>query len=108
MHEISIKAEELFRIGSFPITNALLLSLVTLVIVGVLALVIHLTLSWIPKKIQSIFEIVIEHILDLMESVLGSRAVAIRYFPLIATIFLFICLSNWLGLMPGVGSIGFV
>jgi F-type H+-transporting ATPase subunit a len=39
-----------------------------------------------------------------MESVLGSRRHAEKYLPLVATIFLFILFSNWLGLLPGVGS----
>ncbi len=41
-----------------------------------------------------------------MEKVLGSREKAERYFPFIATIFTLILFSNWLGIFPGVGSIG--
>jgi F-type H+-transporting ATPase subunit a len=108
MHEISIKAEEIFHIGAFPVTNALLLSLVTLIIlVGVGLLIRHL-MHIVPGRLQSLFELVTEQVLELMESVLGSRTAALRYFPLIASIFLFICVSNWLGLFPGVGSIGIV
>jgi F-type H+-transporting ATPase subunit a len=42
-----------------------------------------------------------------MDSTLGSMEAAEKYFPLIATIFLFIWLSNFLGIFPGVGSLEF-
>lgn len=41
-----------------------------------------------------------------MDSILGSRLLSEKYFPLIATIFLFVLFSNWLGLLPGTGSLG--
>lgn len=108
MHEISIKAEEVFHIGAFPVTNALLLAGITLVIFCMLAVVIYRKISLVPGRLQGLFESIVEEVLSLMESVLGTREAAYRYFPLIATIFLFICVSNWLGLFPGVGSVGIV
>jgi F-type H+-transporting ATPase subunit a len=106
MTEISIKAEELFHIGHFAVTNALLLSSVTVILLLVLGFIVRKNLKMIPGKFQSIIELLFEEILNFMESVLGSKALAIRYLPLIATIFIFVMISNWLGLMPGVGSIG--
>jgi len=38
--------------------------------------------------------------------VLGGRAMSEKYFPLIASVFTFILISNWLGLLPVVGSVG--
>ena len=70
------------------------------------ALAIRTRIRLFPGKIQNIFETIVDALLGLMESVFGSRAKAEQYFPLIATIFLFIMISNWLGLLPGVGSIG--
>ena len=58
----------------------------------------------IPGKIQGVVEMGIEALLGLMNSVLGSMEAAEKYLPLIATIFIFILASNWLGLLPGVGS----
>jgi F-type H+-transporting ATPase subunit a len=46
-------------------------------------------------------------LLNLMESTLGSMAKAEKYFPLVATIFIFILTSNLLGIFPGVGSLMF-
>lgn len=103
---ISIAAEPLFHIGSFTVTNSMLLAFITLILFTVFALVLRTRIKQIPGKIQNIFETIVDMLLDLMESVYGSRAKAEKYFPLIATIFLFIMISNWLGLLPGVGSIG--
>jgi F-type H+-transporting ATPase subunit a len=44
-------------------------------------------------------------LLELMESMLGSMKKAEQYFPLIATIFIFIMVSNFSGILPGVGSL---
>ena len=106
MTEISIKAEPLFNIGSFVITNSYLLSLIVVGIFVSLAVWLKNNLRLVPGKIQSVFEILSEEILKLMDSVLGSRILSEQYFPIIATIFLFVLLSNWFGLLPGSGSLG--
>ena len=103
---ISIHAETVFHIGSLAVTNSMLLAFVTLMLFTIFALFLRGRIKAIPGKIQNLFETIVDMLLDLMESVYGSRAKAEQYFPLIATIFLFIMISNWLGLMPGVGSIG--
>ncbi|MBI2637672.1 MAG: F0F1 ATP synthase subunit A, partial [Candidatus Sungbacteria bacterium] len=64
-------------------------------------------IALIAAGIQNIFEFVVEGVLGLIEGVLGSREKAEKFFPLIATIFLFIITSNWFGILPGFGSIGF-
>lgn len=59
-----------------------------------------------PGGGQNLVEVVIVFFLDLLESVMGSKEKAERYFPFIATIFFFILFCNWSGILPGVGSIG--
>ena len=61
----------------------------------------------VPGKLQGVVEMGAEALLNLMDSTLGSMEAAEKYFPLIATIFLFIWLSNLLGIFPGVGSLTF-
>lgn len=106
MPEISIKAEELFHLAGVPITNSILLTFVVFFFLILSGLYVNRGLSLVPGKIQSIFELFIEYILELMDSVLGSRKQSLKYFPLIATIFLFVMFSNWFGLLPGVGTVG--
>ncbi|MEK7607982.1 MAG: F0F1 ATP synthase subunit A [Patescibacteria group bacterium] len=105
MSEISIKAEELLHIGNFPVTNALLMSLLVFIFLASASILLRKKLSLIPGKVQSVLELLLEGILNLMDSVLGSRAKSEKYLPFIATIFLFILFSNWFGLLPGVGSL---
>lgn len=105
MPEISLKAEEILRIGGWPVTNALLLSFISLLTLVLIGFFIKKGLKMIPGKLQSLFELLLEQILKLMDSVLGDRKLSEKYLPLVATIFLFIMTSNWLGLLP-LGSIG--
>jgi F-type H+-transporting ATPase subunit a len=103
--EISLRAEEIFHIGSFTVTNAVLLSVLTLVVLAGSALFIRFKFSAIPGKVQSIFELLIEQALKIMDTVFGERKLSEKYLPIVATIFLFVLTSNWLGLFPFVGSI---
>ncbi|MBI2637626.1 MAG: F0F1 ATP synthase subunit A, partial [Candidatus Sungbacteria bacterium] len=105
MPEISIQAEQIFRIGHWPITNAFLLSFMVLLIFVICAAALRRKLTLIPGKLQSLFELFIEEALSLMDTVFGERRLSERYLPLVATIFLFILISNWIGLFPGIGSI---
>ena len=102
MH-ISLAAEPIFRIGSFVVTNSLLASF----IVTLLLIIIGYSISKNISKKQTRFGAVIEEffifIIDLAESVGGKGA--LEFVPLVLTFFFFILLSNWLGLLPGFGSI---
>jgi F-type H+-transporting ATPase subunit a len=60
--------------------------------------------AWVPRGLQNLFEIIIEALYGLAESVLGKRARQV--FWLGATIFLFVLFANWLELVPGVDSVG--
>jgi len=59
----------------------------------------------VPGNVQGAVEMSTEWFLGLMESMLGSMKKAEQYFPLVATIFVFIMFSNLSGILPGVGSI---
>ncbi|MEK7464913.1 MAG: F0F1 ATP synthase subunit A [Patescibacteria group bacterium] len=105
MIRIEIGAEKLFDLFGVPITNTLVTSWI---VVGLLVLASLLFLRQprrIPSGVQNVFEFFVERFLGLMESVFGSRQAAEQYFPIVATLFLFILISNWLGILPGIGSI---
>mgnify|MGYP001592801930 CR=1 FL=1 len=104
---ISLRAEELFRLGGFPVTNALLLSTLVMVILAALAAIGRRRLVLVPGYIQNTFETAIEGALGLMEGILGSRERAEKYLPFVGTVFLFILAANWFGLLPGIGSVIF-
>lgn len=103
---ITLAPEVLGHIGSLPITN----TLVTAVLVTLLLIIVGFfagrRLKLIPGKFQTLMETLLGGVLDYMEEVLGDKKAALRFFPLIITLFLFILTANWLGLFPGVNSIG--
>lgn len=104
--EISIAAEKLFSLGGLPITNAFL---VGLIVSGLLILLVQRTcrrLKLVPHGLQNVVEVVFEALLDLVESVTQDKKQARQFFPLIATIFLFVLIANWIGLLPGLGTVG--
>ncbi|SRR5258708_2673531 len=105
MPQISLRAEEIFRIGSFPVTNTLLLSAILLILLTVVAIVFRRRLALIPGTAQNLFEMLLDGALGFMDSVLGDRKTSEKYLPLVFTVFFFVLCSNWLGLLPGVGSI---
>ena len=107
MEEISLKAQQLFQLGSFDITNSFLLTLVVCFILIAFSLVLRAKIRLVPGKLQGAVEMGVEGLLGLMDSTLGGRDKAEKYFPLVATIFIFILTSNLLGILPGVGSLMF-
>lgn len=106
MPHIEIAAEKLFAISGFPFTNTLIASWLVVGVLVAVGLIIKGRLSLVPAGLQGVFEFFVDRFLVLMEGVLGSRAVAEKYFAIVATVFLFILTSNWLGIVPGFGSIG--
>ncbi|OHA65842.1 MAG: ATP synthase F0 subunit A [Candidatus Wildermuthbacteria bacterium RIFCSPHIGHO2_02_FULL_49_9] len=106
MH-ISLQAETLGTLFGIPVTNSLILSLLTgLLLVGS-GVFVAFSLKVIPNRAQGTVEVVLDGILGFMTQTLGSMEQAKKFFPLIATIFLFILFNNWIGVLPGTGSIGF-
>jgi F-type H+-transporting ATPase subunit a len=103
--DISVHAEKIFQIGGFPVTNSLLLSIIVFLFLTIIAIIVRKKLSLIPNYLQNIAEIIIDGALNLMNSIFQDRHKSEKYLPLILTIFLFVLFSNWIGLLPGVGSI---
>ena len=60
----------------------------------------------IPSGTQNFVEYLVEFLYGQVEGIVGKK-VAPKAFPLLATIFIFVLMSNWFGLLPGVGTIGF-
>lgn len=96
--------DQLPTLGWF--TNSIFVAL--LVLGGVLAFARIATrrMELIPGAKQNFVELVVEFLYGQVEEVVGKQ-IAPKVFPLLATLFVFILVSNWSGLIPGVGTIGF-
>jgi F-type H+-transporting ATPase subunit a len=86
------------------ITNSFFTMMVVMGLVLLLGTMIARRSTLIPGRIQSVFELIAEFILALVESAAG-KTFARRIFPLIGGLFIFIIFSNYSGLLPGVGTI---
>ena len=107
-HESTLFAEPVFNIGNFTVTNSLLNSWLAVLIIVVASLSLSSKVKRVPGRLQSLVELMIDGALNLMDSVTGDRKVSSKIFPLIFSIFIFILINNWLGILPGIGSIGFI
>lgn len=103
---IAIVPEKLAEWSGLPITNTLLTSWAVMVILIVFSFAVTRKLSVKPGKVQNFVEMIFSYIMDFLEETLGNRKLALFFFPLITTLFLFIWLSNWMEFLPGFGSIG--
>lgn len=106
---ISLSAEPIFHLGSFIVTNSMLTSLISTVILVSLSLWArnHIKYSKKPRGLQNFLEMLIEILENLTTSITESSAKTKVIFPFVLCFFLFIVLNNWLGLLPGVGTIGY-
>jgi F-type H+-transporting ATPase subunit a len=104
---ISLAAETLFTLGPLHVTNSMIMMFLTMIVVVVFLARTAGRAQLIPAgRMQLLGETLVEALLGLVEGVAGKR-LGRRIFPLIATLFIFILLANWLALLPGVGTIGF-
>ncbi|HRH32626.1 MAG TPA: F0F1 ATP synthase subunit A [bacterium] len=106
VHEHTLFAEPLFELGPLTVTNSLLTSWLALFILLVVGLAFRAQLGAVPKKLQNIVEMVMEKFLEIFDAVTGSRERSIQLAPFVMSFFVLILINNWLGLIPGVGSIG--
>lgn len=104
---IAIAASPLFHIGPLTVTNTLLTTWIVLALFVILAIVTRVTLRrGVPAGLQNVLESVMELWLSIIDGVTNDHTLTRRFFNVIVTIFLFVLITNWVGLIPGVGSIG--
>jgi F-type H+-transporting ATPase subunit a len=103
--EISIAAEPIFDLFGFTITNTLLSSWFTMLVLILGTWAITRKRKEIPSRWQGALEMVVEGLYKLVEGAAGSK-LAPKFFPIVMTLFLFIIASNWLGLTPLYGGWG--
>lgn len=103
---VPLGAEHLFTFLGVSITNTVVATLLTDIVILSLVFTIYKTLRLYPGKLQSGVESVIEYFYSLTETVAGPRTVSI--FPWFTSFFLFIVIANLLALLPGYGLFGLV
>jgi len=94
----SIKPDIIFNVLGVPVTNSILMTLLSTVVVLVFSYFIFKKSSVSPAKWQIICEAVYEFCYDLVGKITGSPLITKKIFYLIASLFIFIGLSNLLGI----------
>lgn len=104
MPEISIKAEPIFHILGFPVTNSFLTSTIVMLLTILICIFYYRqSQRYIKKGFYYVIKFVVNAIFSLFESVLAEKTHI--FFPILFSFFFYILLQNWFGLLPGVGSI---
>lgn len=104
---IEIPAEEVFQLFGFPITNTLIASWLAMLVLILLSYFGTRHMKLVPSGLQNLLEMVVEGFFGLVEDVAGARW-ARKFFPIVMTIFLFVIVSNWMGILPLYGSVGWL
>lgn len=104
MPEISIKAEAITHIFGFAVTNSILFSIITLCILAIIGIAYKKNATASNKSgFFYLFHLSLVQIYNLFYSVLQEKTN--NFFALIGAFFIWILFQNWMGLLPGVGSL---
>ena len=102
---IALKPETLFSFGIVNVTNTIITSwiVVALIVVGVFLM----TRRWelVPRGAQNVLEAILETFYNVVTGIAGEKN-GRRFFPVVATIFFFVLIGNWLSLTPVFNVIG--
>ena len=101
---VELPATPVFHIGAMPVTNTVIASWISVVVLILLALLVTRKLKLIPGRLQSIMEEVINWMYNFCKDVAGEKN-GRRFFPFVTTIFLFVLINALMNLVPGFGSI---
>jgi F-type H+-transporting ATPase subunit a len=104
-HGLSQKAVEIGRLFGFPITNSMVVTWIVAVGLIIFAQAATRNMKRVPEGAQNFLEWLVESLYSFLEGIIGPHLIK-RTFWFFATIFVFILSANWVGLIPGVGTIG--
>jgi F-type H+-transporting ATPase subunit a len=104
-HGLSAKAVEIARPLNFPITNSMVVSWIVALSLIIFAQVATRNMKQVPTGAQNFVEWLVEGLYKFLVEIIGPH-LAGRTFWFFASIFIFILSANWIGLIPGVGTLG--
>lgn len=103
----TLASETIFHIGSFEVRNTLIASVMTILVLAIVGLLVRRKkYAMVPSGIQNLMEALLGGFFDFFTNIVGDEKKTRKFFPLVITIFFYVIISNWMGLLPGFGSIG--
>jgi F-type H+-transporting ATPase subunit a len=91
------------RIGTFPVTNTMVTAWITIILLVIASYIAFRKPKLVPTGVQKVMEFIYTALLDFCISVAGEKN-GRRFFPFVATIFMFVITNAWLGLLPFYGD----
>ena len=104
-HGLPSAAVDLFRIGPLTITNSMVVVWSVALGLIVFAQIAMKNIRAVPTGAQNFWEWLVEGLYQFLEEIIGHDLVK-KTFWFFATVFIFILFTNWIGLIPGVGTVG--
>ncbi len=102
---VSLPAEPISERAPAWLTNSLLTTFLVDIVIIAIALLATRNVRLVPRGFQNVMEMIIEYLYGLAEGIAGKHART--FFPWVMTIFIYVIISNWAGLIPGVGAFGY-
>jgi len=104
---ISLPGEILFHIFGLSITNAVMTGWLVTFLVLLFGFVVRRSLKKVPGRFQAVVEAAYGYFYSNAVAIIGREDVARAVIPLVMSVFIYVLFSNWFGLLPGVGQVGF-
>lgn len=101
---IQLPAEYIVEIGGYQLMNTFVMFWLAILVIIILVFLATRNMQDVPGRWQNLFETFFEFFIDLAEKAGGPKGR--MFLPVVTAIFLGVLFSNWLGTLPGVGSIG--
>ena len=102
----TLASETIAHIGGFEVRNTMVMAWLAIVVLVIVGLALRRTkYRVIPGRFQAFIEMIIEGLFDFFNAIVQDTKQTRSFFPLVATILIFLTLANWMGILPGVGSI---
>ena len=104
--EVHLAPQEIFSIGGFTVTNTLLSAWLTTLVILLLFGLGTRRMSMVPGRLQGLLEMLVEALYGFIKGMAGEYY-ARRFFPILATIFVFVAFNAWMALLPIYPTVGF-
>lgn len=105
LNHIQLPAEGICTILGFTITNTIFTTWIVMLVLVLLAYFGTRQMKEVPSGLQGVLEPIVEYLANMVDDMAG-REKGKKFFPLVATIFIFVLAANWMGLLPLFGSLG--
>lgn len=105
-HGLPPEAPILWDFGFFKINSSMIITWIVALLLIICSRIATANIKAVPEGAQNFWEWLVESLYTFLEGIIGHDLVK-KTFWFFASVFIFILFTNWSGLFPGVGSIGY-